>query len=810
MKIKNRIMTIAFSFILLATAFTGAVTVGNQIVEKETDPWQYPIFQIPELKVISISFTHRSQLQELINHGLDIVDVKDSKATAYITDSELTWICESGFKYEMLFENLEEMNNKMYPPELMRQFHNYATMTSELQDIANTYSSITNLYDLGSSVQGRTIWGLKITDDPDIEENEPEVRICGCHHGDEFMSVELPLLLAWHLVENYASDPYIEDLVDNREIWIIPMVNPDGREASTRRNANGVDLNRDYGYMWDGWGSSPSPFSQPETQVIRDHALDNNFVLSLSFHTSGDIVNYIWNYKGQPVPDNDVVVALSQQYGSHNGYWVVEGYDWYQTCGDTNDFSYGCCGDIDWTIEVQNSNIPGAWDLNRDAMIEIIDAANMGLTGTVTDAYSGDPIAAAVWVEEAYWPCFTDPTIGDYHKTLLPGTYNVHFRANGYEEQVFTVDVTDPDEPTVLDVSLNPDNEFYAYQVTWCNFYDPYGYPNNFQNNPTEAISALGYPDNISASTGVGGTIVLDMGEGTEIFDLENEPDFKIYEGDDTDDGYHVYVSSEWDGPWTYMGLGMGTTEFDLATVSIESAQYVKIVDDSDGNPYEMNPGVDINAILNLAAANANKNPEIPDAPSGPTDGVTHVEYTFTVVTTDPEEDPISYMFDWGDGTYSDWIGPVASGTSVEGYHAWIEEGNYEIKVKARDEFGESGWSTSHTINIVEGPSLDISAVKGGLFKIAVDIENNGAVEATGVNWKISLDGGAFIGKLSEDSNLTIAADGIETVNSNFIIGFGPTVVTVDTWIPDGSTDVKELNGFVFLFLINIRPGGSI
>ncbi len=160
MKNTNRIMTITFSFILLATAFTGAVTVGNQIVEKETDPWQYPIFQIPELKVIIISFTHRSQLQELINHGLDIVDVKDSKATAYITDSELAWICESGFKYEMLFENLEEMNNKMYPPELMRQFHNYATMTSELQDIADTYPDIVQLYDLGNSVLGRTIWGL--------------------------------------------------------------------------------------------------------------------------------------------------------------------------------------------------------------------------------------------------------------------------------------------------------------------------------------------------------------------------------------------------------------------------------------------------------------------------------------------------------------------------------------------------------------------------------------------------------------------------------------------------------------------------
>ena len=63
---------------------------------------------------------------------------------------------------------------------------------------------------------------------------------------------------------------------------------------------------------------------------------------------------------------------------------------------------------------------------------------------------------------------------------------------------------------------------------------------------------------------------------------------------------------------------------------------------------------------------------------------------------------------------------------------------------------------------------------------------------------------------MSEGSNLTIVTDGIETINSKFIIGFGPTVVNVETWIPDGSTDTKKLNGFVFLFLINIKPGGGI
>jgi len=708
--IKNKgIIAIAFSFLVIAISFAVVATSGNQITEDKTNLWQHPIFQTPDLRVVSIPFSQQPQLGKLIDQCIDIVDVNDSKVTAHINNIELEWLYESGFKPEVLFENVSKMKRWMHNPELLHVFHSYAQMTNELQNIVNVYPGIANLYNLGSSVQNRTIWGLKITNNPDIEENEPEVRICGCHHGDELMSVELPLLLAWYLVENYASDPYIKYLVDNREIWIIPMVNPDGREHVTRYNANGVDINRDYGYMWrDKQSSSPSPFSQPETQVIRDHALDNNFVLSLSFHTSGDIVNYIWNYKGQPVPDHDVVSHLSQQYGSHNGYWVVEGYDWYQTCGDTNDFSYGCRGGMDWTIEVQNSNIPQAWDFNRDAMIEIIDAADMGLTGIVTDAYSGDPIAATVWVEEVYWPCFTDPKVGDYHRVLLPETYIIHYQANGYEEEVLIVEVTDSDEPTVLDVSLIPGNNSYAYQITWCNFKDPYTYPNNFQNNPTEAISALGYPDNIFASTGVGGTIVLDMGKETKILDLDGKPDFKIFEGDDTKDGYHVYVSSEWDGPWTYIGLSVGTSEFDLADVEIKHAQYIKIVDDSDGDPYETNPGVDIDAIQNLATANANKPPERPEAPSGSTEGTAGVEYDFTTGTGDPEGDDILYMFDWGDSTFSQWLGPYDSGDTVTASHIWDEKGDYIIKVKAKDQYGkESPWSDPLPITMPKDKTIN-------------------------------------------------------------------------------------------------------
>ncbi len=674
--INKKVLTIILMALILVTSFSVATDYKNQTYSRLNPA------------VVQISLTKPDTLGKLIDNDFAILEINENYLIIFSTSEEIKWLEEQNLNPKILYKDYAEMMGLKNNPRLLDDFHSYSEMTAELHDIVNTHPSIASLYNLGSSVQERTIWGLKITNNPDIEENEAEVRICGCHHGNEIMSAELPLMLAWYMVDNYASDPDIQDLVDNREIWIIPMVNPDGREMNTRYNANGVDLNRDYGYMWGGEGGSTAPFSQPETKVIREHALDNNFVLSLSFHCSGDIVNYIWNFKGEPVADHDVVVALSDQYGSHNGYWVVEGYDWYQTRGDTNDFSYGCRGDIDWTIEVQTSNIPQAWDYNRDAMLEIIEAADIGLTGIISDIDTGLPVAATIWIEEVYWPCFTDPKIGDYHKPLMPGSYNVIIRANGYQEQTHQVVVTES-ITTVLDVSLVPEDNYYAEQVTLCNFYDPYNYPNNFQNNPTEGISALGPPDDICASLGKGGYIVLDMGEEGIIIDHEDSVDFKIFEEDGSDDSYEVYVSSSWSGPWTYLGLATGTSEFDLNDFSVEEAQFVKIIDDNDGDSYETNPGVDIDALQHIIPF-INNPPLIPEI-EGPTVGNPGVEYDYTFSTTDPELDDIYYYVTWGDGYIEPWIGPFDSGETIVLSHNWSYEGDYTIKAKAKDTYDAEG-----------------------------------------------------------------------------------------------------------------------
>jgi hypothetical protein len=275
----------------------------------------------------------------------------------------------------------------------------------------------------------------------------------------------------------------------------------------------------------------------------------------------------------------------------------------------------------------------------------------------------------------------------------MPGSYNIIIRANGYEEQTHQVEVTGGSK-TFLNASLVPMDNFYVEQVTLCRFYDPYSWPDNYQNNPTEGVSALGPSDDICASLGKGGYIVLDMGEEGIIIDHENAVDLKIYEGGGSDDSYNVYVSSNWSGPWNYLGIGTGTTEFDLNDFSVDKAQYVKIVDDNDGDPYETNPCADIDAIQHIIPF-INNPPNIIEI-EGPSTGKPGFEYEYTFLTTDPEDDDVSYYIKWGDGNITKWTSFQTSGPP--GYienHSWDIQGNYVIKAKAKDSYGyESDWST--------------------------------------------------------------------------------------------------------------------
>lgn len=185
----------------------------------------------------------------------------------------------------------------------------------------------------------------------------------------------------------------------------------------------------------------------------------------------------------------------------------------------------------------------------------------------------------------------------------------------------------------------------------------------------------------------------------------------------------------------------------------------------------------------------------------GSSEGDIGREMTFNIVTTDPGNFDVYYWVDWGDGTYDEWVGPYASGVVTAIGHTWSAEGNYTITAKAKNTLGsEGGWSDPFSVTII-APQLEIGLLSGGLFKVKTVVKNTGAIDVMNVQWNITLEGGAFIGKQSSGSLLSIAAGGERAISSGFIVGLGKTVITITAAYAYGSTSMSQ-NATILLFYI--------
>jgi hypothetical protein len=201
--------------------------------------------------------------------------------------------------------------------------------------------------------------------------------------------------------------------------------------------------------------------------------------------------------------------------------------------------------------------------------------------------------------------------------------------------------------------------------------------------------------------------------------------------------------------------------------------------------------------------------PPLPPSVDGTSVGKPNKEYSYTAETTDPENDQILYKFNWGDGTESDWIGPFSSGESVTTSHAWIELGNFTVKVRAKDiEDSTSYWSEPYNV-FMTLPIIDLGTISGGLLKASVNIRNYGLAEADDISWTIFLDGGfILLGKETTGLIPTIEAGGVTTISTGLVFGFGATRVIVTVEIDEGS-DYRSQGANVLFFIVSVKPGGG-
>ncbi len=410
---------------------------------------------LPIHYIVQVSVRDVSELDYFEKHGYS-VDTYDGKcARVYIPEEALQELVKEGFQFQIIGTDPSIQLEKTPPG-----YHNYAELTQFLQNLTNTYPELTRLTSLGQSVRGRELWALHITDNPDIEEDEPEFKYVSTIHGDEPVGTELCLLFAEYLLRNYSTNARIKNVVDEISIWIVPLMNPDGREMSTRRNANGVDLNRafpsypvDFNTFYYDGGNTSIETREPEVQHIMRWSLEHNFSLSANFHTGAQVVNYPYDDDGgpsgvdAPTPDDALIRWLSTQYAKHNTLLynstqfpggITNGALWYVITGGMQDWNYRFTGCIEVTVELFNTKfpsgswIPTLWNYNRESMLSYLECVLRGVRGLVYDRKIGSPIWTKVFVQGNSQPVFTHPRVGNYHRLLLPGTYNLAFTAPGY------------------------------------------------------------------------------------------------------------------------------------------------------------------------------------------------------------------------------------------------------------------------------------------------------------------------------------------------------------------------------------------
>lgn len=366
-------------------------------------------------------------------------------------------------------------------------YHSPDEINTFLEKTQDAYPKITRVEIIGKSVSGRDIKAIIISGDPYAPESKPRIRLTGGIHGSEIISSEIMIYFIRYLVENYATDSDIKSLVDSRYIAIIPVLNPDGLAVAGRRNDNGVDLNRNFDANWTGGsGHGSGSFSEPESQALRDFSIEQNFHLSITFHSGAVLVNIPFDYKKDVPLENELVrefaFAYSRAGDEPNRFMdnpdiyqsqymedgIINGGDWYVITGSLQDWSFLETGCLDLTVEVAKrtpkteDEARQVFDYNRDSIIAYIKKGGQGVSGRVTDG-SGDGVdAVQVGVTHKDDDIYKEDIIvktdakGYYHRILLPGDYTLSFQKTGYETSSIDVTVPDSDSGILENITLTP------------------------------------------------------------------------------------------------------------------------------------------------------------------------------------------------------------------------------------------------------------------------------------------------------------------------------------------------------------------
>ena len=313
---------------------------------------------------------NKKHLQQILNQGELTVDHPDSFGYEVYGPKGLSiWAKQQ----QLEFISLEQMQNAKHNKSVSAYSgatEEYATpeeIEFKLHSLAALYPQILQLFSIGQSVEGRQLWMMKISDNVELDETEPEFKYIANMHGDEITGREMMVKLIEDMAAAYyQNDRKIKKLIDNTEIFIMPSMNPDGAAGRHRGNGNYADLNRDFpDFINDPYNTFDN--REPETIAIMEFQAQHQFALSANLHGGAIVVNYPWDSTVTRFPFNDLVISMSKKYASpipemFNSteffHGITNGYAWYCIHGGMQDYSYYWHNDMQLTLEVSQFKWP--------------------------------------------------------------------------------------------------------------------------------------------------------------------------------------------------------------------------------------------------------------------------------------------------------------------------------------------------------------------------------------------------------------------------------------------------------------------
>ncbi len=452
---------------------------------------------------IVLRFPHNGN-RELVNelgHIISIDKITDAYVEAYANAREYEQFKTYGIEYEPVYEYYRQtralnMATSVAQMANWDRYPTYAVYLEMMHNYATNYPTLCKMDTIGYSVNNRPIITMVISDNIGTNEDEPEFWWSSTMHGDETTGWYFMIRLVDELLTKYGTDAQVTNLVNNMEIYISPLTNPDGTFSgstngtsianATRTNANGTDLNRSFPDI-NGYAGT----SDPEVTMVKNYAAAHHFVMAANGHGGTECINYPWDEQNwtsstHPHPDDnwwqyvcfqyaDTCHAINSRYfkgpGSsyNNTTGVTEGCDWYYTEGGRQDYMnyFHHCRELtlEWSNEktLGTENLNTYWGYNRKAILNFTEQALYGFRGIVTDACTNQPLSGVkVFInnhDADNSEVYTATPVGDYHRPIYAGTYSVTFSKDGYVSKTFTV-TTQNMASVRLDVSLCPEPSF--------------------------------------------------------------------------------------------------------------------------------------------------------------------------------------------------------------------------------------------------------------------------------------------------------------------------------------------------------------